>query len=276
MTALIALLTDFGVRDTYVGQMHAVLATLAPTARVIDLTHAIAPQNVTQGAVVLADAVEAFPPQTIFLAVVDPGVGSDRRAIAAEIGPWRCVGPDNGLFSGLLERWPLVRAVALENAAYRRSHVSATFHGRDLFAPAAAALANGVSLEELGPSLALPLVMLPMARSERTDTPAGPALTGKILWADHYGNLLTSITAADLCSVRGEDAGVVSVWGADVEHSAIPIVRCYADALPGTLIALLGSSGRLELARVDGSAAELFGRDLLTDLRVRWSVRNAT
>jgi S-adenosylmethionine hydrolase len=276
MTALIAVLTDFGGRDTYVGQMHAVLATDAPTARVIDLTHAIAPQNVAQGAVVLADAVEAFPPQTIFLAVVDPGVGSDRRAIAAEIGPWRCVGPDNGLFSGLLDRWPLIRAVTLENAAYRRSNVSATFHGRDLFAPAAAALANGVPLEELGPSLTSPMVMLPSAQAVRTDVPEGPSLTGTILWADHYGNLLTSITVTDLRSVGGGRVGVVHAWGSDTAALAIPFVRCYSDAMPGTLIALLGSSGRLELAIVDGSAADHFGRESLSALRVRWSAGNAS
>ncbi len=276
MSALIALLTDFGVSDTYVGQMHAVLATGAPTARLIDLTHAIVPQNVVQGACVLADAVEAFPPQTIFLAVVDPGVGSDRRAIAAEIGPWRCVGPDNGLFSGMLERWPLIQAVTLENHAYRRAHVSATFHGRDLFAPAAAALAQGVSLEDLGPPLASPLVTLPTVRAVQMKTPAGPSLTGTILWTDHFGNLITSITTADLHALGGDGLGHVESSCDGQLTRRVPVVGCYAEALPGTLVALFGSSGRLELAVVGGSAEEMIGTTAVAGLQVRCMVRQAT
>jgi S-adenosylmethionine hydrolase len=259
-TPPVALLTDFGTQDTYVAEMHAVLASLAPQVRVIDLTHAIDSQNILQGAVALGDAVEVFPRGTIFVAVVDPGVGSARRAVAAEIGDWRFVGPDNGLLTGVLQRWPLDRGVSLTNAQYFRSTVSRTFHGRDVFAPVAAHWATGVPLEQFGPPLDEPLQRLPWPKPVLL---AG-GVTGEVLAVDHFGNLLTNLSAelwADRTAVPR-----VSLAGRDIG----PLVACYADR-PGEPLALIGSHGRLEIAVDQGSAAAELGCGVGTAVTVVWS-----
>lgn len=245
MTPPITLLTDFGLVDTYVGQMRGVILGVCPGAPIVDLTHAVEPQNILHGAVLLADAVAAFPPETIHVAVVDPGVGTARRAIAAEIGPWRFVAPDNGLLTGVLERWECRRLVELARPEFRRSHVSATFHGRDVFAAVAAHWARGIDLSEFGPARS-DLVRLPWPRPIRT----GDQLRGQVLYADRFGNLITNILQADLHELPPpltiEAAGRVL---RDVR-------RCYGDVALGEWAALVGSSGRLEIVVNGGSAAQ--------------------
>ncbi len=241
---MITLLTDFGRSDSYAGQMQAVIATVSPAARIIDLTHDIGPQNIVQAACVLADSVAACPPGTIHVVVVDPGVGSQRRAIAAEIGPWLFVAPDNGVLTAVQERWPLGRIVELTKPEYHRPGVSATFHGRDLFGPVAAHLANGVEIDHVGRELATPPVRVPLPKPLISDT----QVSGEVLWSDHYGNLITNIREVELPN----PTDFVRIG----EQSA-RFVTCYAEGQPGELVALIGSSGRLEIASRDGSAAQV-------------------
>ncbi len=240
---MITLLTDFGRTDTYVGQMHAVIASIAPAVRVVDLTHDIAPQNIVHGGLMLEDAVEACPPGTIHVAVVDPGVGSQRKAIAAEVGPWIFVGPDNGLFTAVLARWPLGAAVELTERRFHRETRSNTFHGRDVFAPTAAHLANGASLVSLGSALLTPLIQTPIPQPCREPH----RTTGEVLWVDHFGNLVTNLRREHL----HRSGGRISLPTA----SDLPLVACYADGPEESLFALFGSSGRLEIAVRNGSAA---------------------
>jgi dethiobiotin synthase len=260
------LLTDFGYQDTYVGQMRGVISAINPAALVIDLTHAIAPQQILQAAIALDDAVDAFPPGTIHVAIVDPGVGSQRRAIAAEVGPYRFVCPDNGLLTPILQRYPLHRAVQLDEPRWWRSDVSNTFHGRDLFAPVAAAWSLGRDLSEFGSPLGT-LQKLTLPGYEVQSGPgssAGFAL-GQVLTVDHFGNLITNLpqTAIPLESGLIE----VEIGGKRI----LGLVGCYADRLPGECVALFGSSGRLEIAIVNGDARSELQLQQGEPVTVRWS-----
>ncbi len=245
----VALLTDFGLADTYVGQMHGVLAGIAPEVRVIDVSHAVPPQDVAVGAAWLEDVVPALPTGTIVVAVVDPGVGSSRRAIAAEIGSWTFVGPDNGLFTGVLRRWPLIRAVELTNSQYHRAGRSMTFHGRDIFCPVAAHIARGVALESLGPILTTPLV----TRPDLEPRAEGSRIFGRVLWIDHFGNAITTIRRATVEAAFGSLPPCVDAGS----HRGLALVGCYAEAPDQIPVALWGSGDRLEIAIKHGDAARV-------------------
>lgn len=248
----ITLLTDFGVQDSYVGQMKGVIAAINPAAIVIDLTHSISPQQIGQAALVLSDSLDAFPTGTIHLVVVDPGVGSDRRAIAAEIGSYRFVCPDNGLLSEILKRRPLQRAVRLDQSRWWRPTVSGTFHGRDLFAPVAAAWSLGHDLAEFGSPLEGPLTVmsLPDCWVERNADGVTIAIHGQVLAIDHFGNVVTNIPRSAL--PIGAPKSVIKIG-----DRALPrIVQCYADGREGECVALFGSSDRFEIAVVNGHAAK--------------------
>jgi len=188
--SIIVLLTDFGSGDGDVGVMKGVMLGIAPDAYLIDLTHDIKPQLVASGAWVLGVSYRYFPAGTIFLCVVDPGVGSKRRALALSAGSWLFVGPDNGLFSYVLAEQPARSVVELTNPAYHRTEVSATFHGRDIFSPVAAHLASGVALSALGPQIdpatLRPLPNVPPVRRLNT-------IEAHIIHVDHFGNLITDI-----------------------------------------------------------------------------------
>ena len=187
---VIAMMTDFGLGDGDVGVMKGVIAGITPNVHIIDITHEVAPQNVSSAAWILASAYRYFPRRTIFVCVVDPGVGSSRGAIAMHAGDWFFVGPDNGLFSSIFAEQPVHAVVALDNPAYHLSQVSSTFHGRDIFAPAGAHLARGVALYELG-------TQLEPAALQRIEAghPVrhGSRIDAHILHVDHFGNLITSI-----------------------------------------------------------------------------------
>jgi S-adenosylmethionine hydrolase len=188
----VALLTDFGLRDGYVGVMKGVMRGIARQAQTVDLTHEIAPQDVAEGAWTLATCYRYFPRQTVFLCVVDPGVGSLRRPLAIAAGDWFFVGPDNGLFSYILTEQPLHEVCSPTNPTYHLPVVSATFQGRDIFAPVAAHLATGVALRELGPTLEpASLQRLPLQPARRE----GQHIQGQIVHIDHFGNLVTNIPA---------------------------------------------------------------------------------
>lgn len=242
-TRIVTLLTDFGLSDSYVGQMRVAMLSIAPQLSLVDLTHAIEPQNILHGACVLEDAVEVCPAGTIHVVIIDPGVGSARRPIAAEIGDWIFVAPDNGVLTAVLDRWPCQRVVTLSNARYRRSIQSATFHGRDLFGPAAAYLAMGTPLTELGPILSDPLqrITLPQPQS------CQEGVAGEVLWSDHYGNLVTNLRRTH---IRRQDC---IRWETG---QTMRLVTCYAEGAAGEIVALFGSSGRLEIAQCRGSARQ--------------------
>jgi len=250
----IALLTDFGLRDHYAGVLHAVIAKIAPQVPVIDITHGIPPQDVTAAALTLAESWSYFPASTIFVAIVDPGVGTARRAIAAETASGaRFVAPDNGLLALTLAAAGLKRAVALTSTRYRLPTLSATFHGRDLFAPAAAYLATGIPLMDLG-SAVTDLVDLPLPKP-RAD---GDSLVGEIIYIDGYGNLITNLARSDcerlMARFPNRELSVTIPDGSEVE-----LLRTYGEASEGALLAVFGSFERLEIAIRNASAAKTLG-----------------
>ena len=255
---LITLTTDFGLRDPFVGIMKGVILSICPTARPVDLTHDLEPQDILGGSLALEAAVPFFPDGTVHLAVVDPGVGSARRAIAIRAGGHYFVGPDNGLFTFALDRagWT---AVALTAPEYRLPEISRTFHGRDVFAPGAAYLAAGVPLQRLGPVIADPVRLpVPGCRLE------GRVLTGEVLDADRFGNLITSIAGARLSEVPGRGAPTVEVAGRRVSG----LVTSYAEGGRGEPAVLIGSTGRLEVFVRSGSARLLLGAGRGAPVRV--------
>jgi S-adenosylmethionine hydrolase len=244
MPALVTLLSDFGLVDTYVGQLKGAILSVAPAAPLVDLTHQVPPQAVDVGAFLLWSAVEVFSAGSVHLAVVDPGVGSARRAVAARADRGDLfVGPDNGLLVPALERLGgVAAAVELTEPRYWRPSPSTTFHGRDLFGPVAGHLASGVPLADLGRPVALHRPFeLPMP------TVSANQIVGAVLHVDGYGTLVTSIPAEVL-----PVSYVVHLAGREVAAAA-----SYQAVAPGALLALVGSAGLLEIAARDASAAAL-------------------
>jgi S-adenosyl-L-methionine hydrolase (adenosine-forming) len=240
---IITLTTDFGLRDPWVGTMKGVILAVTHEVRLVDLSHEIAPHDVGEGARALEAAVPFFPAGTVHLAVVDPGVGGARRALVVARGDQRFVGPDNGLFTPFLLT-PGWRAFELSAPEFRLPVVSRTFHGRDLFAPAAAHLALGVPPDRFGAEVADP-VRLPWPGAHRV---AG-GLAGEVVHVDRFGNLVTSIGASDV-----DLDAVVGVAGRE-----IGVVRTFAEIPPGQVAGIVGSSGRLEIAAREASAARVLG-----------------
>jgi S-adenosylmethionine hydrolase len=246
--AIVALLTDFGLQDHYVGAMKGAILAVCPEATLVDVSHGIPPHDVAAGAFALDAAHASFPPGTVFVAVVDPGVGSERRAIALEAGGFRFVGPDNGLLTLILDAHPLARPRLLANPLLARPSPSVVFQGRDLFGPAAAHLARGLPFDALGPTLADPVrLALPAKSCDRE------ACRGAVLYVDRFGNLTTNLLAAELAHLGGA-AGAIEV---SAGGRVLPFIRTYADVPTGEPCSLIGSSGRLELAVARGRADEL-------------------
>jgi len=248
---LISLTTDFGLKDGYTGVLKGVIWGICPEAQIADISHAITPQDVLEGAFVLWRAYPFFPENTIHVAVVDPGVGTRRRPIAARIGKYFFIGPDNGLFTPVMEdaeknRWQM-EFVHLTNAKYWLPDVSHTFHGRDIFAPVAAHLAKGVLLAEVGVPISDPL-RLEMPKPVRTKD----GWRAQITVIDVFGNLTTNLPAAFLA-----DAGEVifRLRGREVRG----LVKSYGHHSSGELIALVDSEDFIEIAVVNGSAAQVIG-----------------
>ncbi len=258
---IITLLTDFGRDSPYVAAMKGVILSINPEVNVVDLTHAIGPQNVRQGAIVLDELAPWFPSGSIHVAVVDPGVGSDRKIVYAQLGEGHFLAPDNGLLSRLAQRRPPSTIRTVTEAEFWLPTVSATFHGRDIFAPVAARLSLGLSPERLGPrQTELKTLDWPEVRvAERK-------LEGRIESIDSFGNLISDIAADKLEGVpRGEEVCIECD-----EHQTQGIFNTYSDQPQMTLIALVGSSGKLELAIVGDSAAIMLGVRVGTPLTVTW------
>jgi S-adenosylmethionine hydrolase len=265
---MLALLTDFGTQDSYVGMMKGVIASITPHGRVIDLSHDIPAGDVARAAFELWRSAPFFPKGTVFVAVVDPGVGTDRRAVALSILDQIFIGPDNGLFTYLTAKEEPTSIVEIKNDAYTLQTISNTFHGRDIFAPSAAHIMNGVEIEALGPPID-DLFRLPLPRLEVMD---GLEVKGEILHADHFGNLISSIGTLFL----EDDDILLEPWLPDCspihlskKASTLHLPRgrpltihtTFGNVAQGGPVAYIGSAGLLEIAINQGRAV-----DLLPDL----------
>lgn len=246
MAPIVTLLTDFGTRDAYVAAMKGVLLRIAPEATLVDISHEVPPQGVAEAAYLLGEASRWFPPGTVHLVVVDPGVGGARRGLAVRSGGQSFVAPDNGVLTRVLCRDKAERIVELVEPRYRLPVVSPTFHGRDVFAPAAAHLARGVPLEGFGPLVDDP-VLLDWAKPRLL---AGEVIVGHVVHVDRFGNLVTDIPP-DL--IGDPERAVVSVGELRVRG----VRATYSQVARGEALALVGSHGHLEVAVREGSAAEV-------------------
>jgi len=248
---LISLLTDFQPGSPYIAQMKGVLYGLVPDVRIVDVTHSVPPQNVRFGAFALADTVPYFPAGTIHIAVVDPGVGSDRELVCVRVGKSEkdaqtILCPNNGLVSVLTRKLPVLSVNLIQNPALFLKNPSATFHGRDILSPVAVALANGTPVSEVGDPL-VPERLVQISIPEPNCSEEG--VSGEVLFVDSFGNLTTNITR----DVLPQMSYVVA------RMQNFRFVNTYADAPAGSTVALFGSQDRLELAVVNGSAKEVIG-----------------
>jgi S-adenosylmethionine hydrolase len=256
-SGIVTLLTDFGAHDPFVGVMKGIVLGMAPKARVIDLAHNLAPHDVVAGAFWLEASHAYFAPGSVHVAVIDPGVGTSRRAIAASALGHYFVGPDNGLIAGVIARDPKARAVALDAARAGRGTVpSRTFHGRDLFAPAAARICRGVPLASLGDAVDL-TTLVPSVLPQALPSGNG-AVEGVVLFADRFGNLFTNLDAALLEPTPGSDTSRTP------GHLRVGdrVLRCgstYADGADGEAIGLANSFGVIEIAVRGASARDHLG-----------------
>lgn len=242
---IITLLTDFGFEDPYVGIMKGVILGLNPTASLVDLTHLVGPGNIYQAAHALRASFPFFPPATIHLAVVDPGVGTDRRPILVKSRNHLFVGPDNGLFWPVISADPDAVIIHLTKREYFLPTISHTFHGRDVFSPVAAHLTLGVDPYKMGEIIRDPIMLARMEPVRKKD-----ALIGRTLKVDHFGNIITNIHQEALTRFLGNRKAVIQVAGETIKG----IVKTFADGMKGELLALIGSTGHLEIAVNSGRA----------------------
>lgn len=244
---LITLTTDFGLRDAYVAVMKGAILSRAPEVRIVDVTHEIPPGDIASAAYVLRQAAGFFPTGTVHLVVVDPGVGSERRAIACECGPHLYVAPDNGVLTAVLHANPPVRTHLISRHELWRKQPSPVFHGRDIFGPVAAHLASGRRLDDVGDAIdpdTLLRLPWPEPRLE------GDEWTGAVIYVDRFGNLVTNLPL---------EAGAVLAGTVETGGRCFTLARTYSDVRKGELVALRGSSGLLEIACNGGSAAGVLG-----------------
>ena len=268
---IIAFLTDFGTRDHYAGTMKGVALGICPDATLVDITHEIAPHDILGGALELAAAVRYFPAGTIFLAVVDPGVGSPRRGLAVDTGDYRFVAPDNGVLTLALRDLPPKRMVELSDRRYARPTVSRTFEGRDRFAPAAGWLAKGTDLAALGrPVKEFHRLTVPEPAWGNTAM-GNTALTGAVLRVDRFGNLISNIDRKTFDTRASGTMAAITIGG----HEVARLVTTYAEAAALELCALFGSTDHLEVAENGGSAAARLGLGLGAEVRVIVGARPA-
>jgi S-adenosylmethionine hydrolase len=259
--AIITLTTDFGDGSRYVAAMKGVILSINPQVRLVDISHCIPPHDIRSGAIVLAETARWFPPDTIHVCVVDPGVGSSRRIVFAQIGSQQFVAPDNGLLSRLAVAETPSKMVSIEEPEYWLPSVSATFHGRDIMAPVAARLSLGLNPDKLGPQIEQ-LVELPWAEVQQVAN----RIEGEVVEVDSFGNLITNITRAMLQGVPTDETVIISCD----EHETQGIFATYSDQPTMTFMAHVGSTGRLELAVVDENASAMLGVRVGAPVRVCW------
>jgi S-adenosyl-L-methionine hydrolase (adenosine-forming) len=279
--ALVALLTDFGTSDPYVGIMKGVIAARCPAARFIDITHEVSPQNVKQAAYLLRSAYRYFPAYTIFLVVVDPGVGTDRQPLAIKAHHGMYVGPDNGVFGSVLEEVDTWQAVVL----WPPEQLSATFHGRDLFAPAAAALADGQPLHKLG----TPTVDIIHSLPTQAEHASPGRIDGDVVHIDHFGNIITSIGPLNWEPAARASSGSPATrlnWRSEVQfdaaqaritlaaHEINGIQAMYSALPPSQVMGIVNSDRQLEIAVNQGNAAQLIGAQLGAAVTLTFKIRS--
>jgi S-adenosylmethionine hydrolase len=258
---IVTLTTDFGVSSPYVAAMKGVILSINPTVTIIDLTHSVPPQDITAGVLALGDTALLFPPGTIHIAVVDPGVGTSRAIIYAEIAGHRFICPDNGLLTRLAERHPPTKIIRIVEEQFFRQPVSSTFHGRDIMAPVAAHLSLGLAPERLGPPLA-EIKQLCQPGVERMAN----KIQGQVVTVDSFGNLITNITREMLADAPHDESVTVRCD----EHETLGIFNAYGEQPPMTLVALIGSNDCLEIAIVDDSAKIMLGVGVGAPVEVCW------
>ena len=253
--SVITLMTDFGIKDGNTGVMKGVIWGICPTAQISDLSHMVPAQNIREAGYIFARSVPYFPKGSIHVVVVDPGVGTARRPMAAQIGDWFYVGPDNGTITGLLERaeqegWQTI-FVELSQKKYWLQTISYVFHGRDIFSPVAAHLANSVPLQDLGTPFDNP-VRLELPKPGRTDQ----GWRGEVTHIDHFGNISTNIRVEHLRdALHQKEKIIVRLSGSEIDG----MVNTFGERPVGELVALIGSTGNLGIAVVNGNAVERLG-----------------
>lgn len=257
--SLVTLLTDFGTSDPYVAAMKGALLTRCPRAQIVDISHDIPPHNVLAGAVVLAEAARHFPPGTLHVAVVDPGVGTDRRILAAQCGEQMFLLPDNGVITMVADAAPIEDLVVVRNIDVLGG-VSMTFHGRDVFAPLAAQLLNGLALQRLGPQP-------DSYRQLEIPVPVRSAgvVVGQVIYVDQFGNLVSNITWRDVENIWQAPA---TVRAACLGRDLGPLQGTYGFAAEGELLALVNSMGRIEVAVNRGRACDVLDAGVGTEVRL--------
>jgi S-adenosyl-L-methionine hydrolase (adenosine-forming) len=248
MRPVITLTTDFGINDPFVGIMKGVILNICPKAEIVDITHSIAPQNLFQAAHALKESVSYFPSSSIHLAVVDPGVGGSRKGLAIKTEKYFFIGPDNGIFSPFLESF---QAVELTNQDVFLKPVSATFHGRDIFSPVAAWIANGKPFEKLGKILEKPTTLV-FAEPKLDDQ----LLKGEVIYQDHFGNLTTNISKELVSKCLGDNLDNIKIYLKN--ETKIPLVFHYELGLKNSLSALINSWDKIEIFCNQGNASEAF------------------
>nr|MBC7243969.1 SAM-dependent chlorinase/fluorinase [Chloroflexota bacterium] len=255
--SIITLLSDFGTADGYAGVMHGVILSINPKAVVVDICHDIAPQDIHTAAFVLSTVYPYFPAGTVHVVIVDPGVGSERRALAVRTAHGTFVAPDNGVLSYVFARESISEVVHLTNARYWLSPLSNTFHGRDLFAPVAAHISLGVALSDMGPAIQDPVRFAVTEALVQNDG----SIHGQVLHVDRFGNIITNVPRELLTTGQ---SWRVHIAGYEVDS----LSKTYAGAADGALLALIGSSGHLEIAVRNGNAAAMLKADRGTEVVV--------
>ncbi|RCS49225.1 hypothetical protein DTL42_11855 [Bremerella cremea] len=251
---IIALTTDFQADSFYVAEMKVAAHMISREAKLVDVTHSIAPQNIAQASWVLLRAVEAFPPGTVHVVVVDPGVGTARKIVAAVAHGQVIIAPHNGLLDVVAARYQVEDVFEISNQVYFGERWSSTFHGRDIMAPVAAHLVRGVPLESLGDRLDVPLITQEKAASILASF-EGNEIHGQFVYVDSFGNGVTNIFARDI----PEDWNPQSIHIEVAGHVISGLVSTYGEREPGALVALFGSSGQLEISIAQGDAAQKYG-----------------
>lgn len=251
--AVVTLLSDFGLKDPYVAEMKAVILSISPEARIVDITHEIEKFNIRIGAFILKSATRYFPPNSVHVAVVDPGVGTKRRPIIVETKRSFYVGPDNGLLLLAAQKEGIVKVYHIVRTEFMLSNVSSTFHGRDIFAPAAAHLASGISPAEFGPEIrdyVFPEFPKPQVRKNE--------VVGEVLYVDCFGNVVSNISEFDLERAGFHKGDMLSVM---LGGTSLALQFCYAygEVPAGTALTIIGGSGFLEVAVNQRSASRMLG-----------------
>lgn len=255
MKKFVALLTDFGLDDNYVGIMKGTIYSLNPNVEIIDITHSIEPRNIKQAAFALKTSVNYFPEGTIFVCVVDPGVGSSRSALCVQAGNYYFAAPDNGLLSYTLENYKKPRIYTFTNEKYQIENPSKTFHGRDIFAPLAAYIAQGVDLSEFGEAISFQkIIKLPPLKCHFDNH---GNLIGEVIHIDRFGNIITSLSAKALGLNMHNILQQDLKWKFEIGHQKIRnISLTYSDVESGEFLAYIGSSGYLEIGIRNGNAGK--------------------